>query len=265
MPFLQGVAGESMTGAPALVGQDRDLVHQVRVLRPTHGNAVGHLPDILGDQLGDERFQPRPQLLPQLPGVAARRPPRVGAATTSPGPGSAPGCRWRQDQVPVRQRHQPARRRERLHLLQVCGTPDHQLVPGSATIPRRRASTSAAAARTSAVRAALGLSRLVEAAAALASREGHRQLYYGVGVDNGCAIGFAKNFGFRSTGPAAHPGHETSGMETLARTRNRRHGPGESASRSSALRPPFGPARPFSSVKPSPRGARMAVTASATR
>lgn len=42
--------------------------------------------------------------------------------------------------------------------------------------------------------------RLVEAAAALASREGHRQLYYWVGVDNGRAVGFAKNFGFRSTG-----------------------------------------------------------------
>jgi GNAT superfamily N-acetyltransferase len=41
--------------------------------------------------------------------------------------------------------------------------------------------------------------RLVEAAAALASREGHRELYYWVGVDNGRAIGFAKNFGFRST------------------------------------------------------------------
>jgi GNAT superfamily N-acetyltransferase len=42
--------------------------------------------------------------------------------------------------------------------------------------------------------------RLVEAAAALASREGHQQLYYWVGIDNGRAIGFAKNFGFRSTG-----------------------------------------------------------------
>ena len=41
--------------------------------------------------------------------------------------------------------------------------------------------------------------RLVEAAAALASREGHRQLYYWVGVDNGRAVGFAKT-GFRSTG-----------------------------------------------------------------
>jgi GNAT superfamily N-acetyltransferase len=42
--------------------------------------------------------------------------------------------------------------------------------------------------------------RLVEAAAALARRVGHQQLYYWVGVDNGRAIGFAKNFGFRSTG-----------------------------------------------------------------
>src|SRR5688500_17282784 len=42
--------------------------------------------------------------------------------------------------------------------------------------------------------------RLVAAAAALASREGHRQLYYWVGIDNGRAVGFAKNFGFRSTG-----------------------------------------------------------------
>ena len=50
--------------------------------------------------------------------------------------------------------------------------------------------------------------RLVEAAAALASREGHRQLYYWVGIDNGRAIGFAKNFGFRSTG-ARRPSRES--------------------------------------------------------
>jgi len=34
--------------------------------------------------------------------------------------------------------------------------------------------------------------RLVEAAVALASREGHRQLHYWVGVDNGRAIWFRK-------------------------------------------------------------------------
>jgi GNAT superfamily N-acetyltransferase len=42
--------------------------------------------------------------------------------------------------------------------------------------------------------------RLVEAAAALATENGYVQLYYWVGTDNGRAVGFAKNFGFRSTG-----------------------------------------------------------------
>ena len=42
--------------------------------------------------------------------------------------------------------------------------------------------------------------RLVEAAAALAAQNGYTQLYYWVGTDNGRAIGFAKNFGFRSSG-----------------------------------------------------------------
>ncbi len=42
--------------------------------------------------------------------------------------------------------------------------------------------------------------RLVEAAAAMATQLGYVQLYYWVGTDNGRAIGFAKNFGFRSSG-----------------------------------------------------------------
>lgn len=42
--------------------------------------------------------------------------------------------------------------------------------------------------------------RLTEAAAALATRQGYRRLFYWVGVDNARAIAFAKNFGFRSTG-----------------------------------------------------------------
>ena len=41
--------------------------------------------------------------------------------------------------------------------------------------------------------------RLVEAAAALATQQAYLQLYYWVGTDNGRAIGFAQNFGFRST------------------------------------------------------------------
>jgi L-amino acid N-acyltransferase YncA len=42
--------------------------------------------------------------------------------------------------------------------------------------------------------------RLVEAAAALATRQAYRQLFYWVGTDNARAVGFAKNFGFRTTG-----------------------------------------------------------------
>jgi GNAT superfamily N-acetyltransferase len=41
--------------------------------------------------------------------------------------------------------------------------------------------------------------RLVEAAAALATEQAYLQLYYWVGTDNGRAVGFAQNFGFRTT------------------------------------------------------------------
>lgn len=41
--------------------------------------------------------------------------------------------------------------------------------------------------------------RLVDAAAALATQQAYLQLYYWVGTDNGRAIGFAQNFGFRTT------------------------------------------------------------------
>jgi GNAT superfamily N-acetyltransferase len=41
--------------------------------------------------------------------------------------------------------------------------------------------------------------RLVEAAAALATQRAYLQLFYWVGTDNGRAVGFAKNFGFRTT------------------------------------------------------------------
>jgi ribosomal protein S18 acetylase RimI-like enzyme len=41
--------------------------------------------------------------------------------------------------------------------------------------------------------------RLVEAAAELAAREGCNHLYYWVSTENGRAIGFATNFGFRLT------------------------------------------------------------------
>ena len=50
--------------------------------------------------------------------------------------------------------------------------------------------------------------RLVEAAAALATEDGYREVFYWVGVDNPRAIGFAKNFGFRLTG-YRRPSHVT--------------------------------------------------------
>lgn len=42
--------------------------------------------------------------------------------------------------------------------------------------------------------------KLVEAGAAQATADGHRQLGYWVGTDNGPAVAFASSFGFRPTG-----------------------------------------------------------------
>jgi hypothetical protein len=71
VPFLQGITGERMTGAPTLIGQDGDLVHQVRC-RGQRRNGVSNLLDTLGDQPLDNLFKPAPQLLPQLRRAAAR-------------------------------------------------------------------------------------------------------------------------------------------------------------------------------------------------
>jgi hypothetical protein len=83
VPFFQDVAVERVTGAAALTGQHGELV-QVWMLRPTGGNGVGNLPDLLGDEPIDSRVQPRPQLLPQLWGTAARRLPRSRQQPTHP-------------------------------------------------------------------------------------------------------------------------------------------------------------------------------------
>lgn len=58
--------------------------------------------------------------------------------------------------------------------------------------------------------------RLTEAAVALATRQGCRQLLYWVGVDNARAIAFAKNFGFRSTGHRRTSRVEDSGDQEMA-------------------------------------------------
>ena len=39
--------GEGVTGTAALIGQNRDLVHQVGMLPPAGRNGVGSLPDVI--------------------------------------------------------------------------------------------------------------------------------------------------------------------------------------------------------------------------
>lgn len=61
--------------------------------------------------------------------------------------------------------------------------------------------------------------RLVEAAADLAKAQGFRYAFYWVGVDNGRAIGFAENFGFRNTGarrPTRNGPFDAAGEEQVA-------------------------------------------------
>ena len=152
VPFLQGVAGECLAGAAALVGQHRDLVHQVWMLRPTRGNGVGSVPDVLGDKPRDNRFHPQPQLLPQLRGTTSRRLPQSEQQPHIPKTRicSGPPVAARSSSRYANTTNFPDVGNG-LHQQRVCGTPGHRLGPGSAAIPRRRASTSAAVARASAV------------------------------------------------------------------------------------------------------------------
>ncbi|MDO5711010.1 MAG: GNAT family N-acetyltransferase [Micrococcales bacterium] len=60
---------------------------------------------------------------------------------------------------------------------------------------------------------------LVEAAASAANAEGHTQLVYWVGTDNGRAVAFASSYGFRPTEhrrPMAQQGSDDDGDEELA-------------------------------------------------
>ena len=77
VPLLQRVTGERVTGAVALICQNGDLVHEVRMLRPARRDAIGDIPDMLVGQPGHNSLQPRPNLLSQL-----RRPAGCGI----PGP-----------------------------------------------------------------------------------------------------------------------------------------------------------------------------------
>jgi hypothetical protein len=63
MPLLRRLTGERLTGAVALIGENSDLVHQVRMLRPAGRDDIGDIPDVLVVQPGDDSLQPRPDLL----------------------------------------------------------------------------------------------------------------------------------------------------------------------------------------------------------
>jgi hypothetical protein len=47
LPVLQRLTRERLTGAAVLIGQDSDLVHQMRMLRPAGRDDIGNIPDVL--------------------------------------------------------------------------------------------------------------------------------------------------------------------------------------------------------------------------
>ena len=66
VPLLQRVTAERLTGAVTLICQNRDLVHQVRMLRPARRDDIGNIPDMLVVQPGDDSLQPGPDFSSQL-------------------------------------------------------------------------------------------------------------------------------------------------------------------------------------------------------
>ena len=66
LPLLQRVTAERLTGAVTLICQNRDLVHQVRMLRPARRDDIGNIPDMLVVQPGDDCLQPGPDFSSQL-------------------------------------------------------------------------------------------------------------------------------------------------------------------------------------------------------
>ena len=66
VPVLQRVTAERLTGAVALIGEHRQLVHQVRMLRPARRDDIGNIPDMLVVQPSDDSLQPGPDFSSQL-------------------------------------------------------------------------------------------------------------------------------------------------------------------------------------------------------
>jgi hypothetical protein len=63
VPVLQRLTRERLTGAAALISQDSDLVHQMRMLRPAGRDDIGDIPNVLMVQPGHDTLQPGPDLL----------------------------------------------------------------------------------------------------------------------------------------------------------------------------------------------------------
>ena len=66
VPLLQRVTAERFTGAVTLICQNRELVHQVRMLRPARRDDIGNIPDMVVVQPGDDSLQPGPDFSSQL-------------------------------------------------------------------------------------------------------------------------------------------------------------------------------------------------------
>ena len=143
-----------MAGAAALIGQHRDLVHQVWMLRPAGGmvSVASQTYSVISQSTTASSHDHnccRSCGVRQVAGSHGR-----GSNRASPKRGSAPGYRSRHDQVPGTPTPPtfPAPGKAAPTGFRGSRSP---VGPGSAAIPRRRASTNAAVARASAVNAAL--------------------------------------------------------------------------------------------------------------
>jgi hypothetical protein len=140
-PLLQGVAGKSVTGASALISQNRHLLHQMWVLRPTHVNPVATSQTYSVTNKSTTASSQHNNCcrccgVRQVAGSYCR-----GSNPYSQLPGSDPGCRSRQDQIPDTPTPPaalaPGKAAPTLGLRR-SGSP---VGPGSAAIPQHRAST----------------------------------------------------------------------------------------------------------------------------
>jgi hypothetical protein len=76
VPLLQRLTGERLTGAVALICENGDLMHKVRMLGPAGRDDIGDIQDVLVVQPGDDSLQPRPDLSSQLGRLAGAEVPR---------------------------------------------------------------------------------------------------------------------------------------------------------------------------------------------